>query len=319
MYCEILITAPKRIVSLIPSATELLFALGAGDRIVGRSHECDFPPSVAELPICTESSIDPKKPGDQIDRDIRELLKLSLSIYRVHPNLLSQLKPDLIVTQDQCEVCAASLKDVQLAVCQLSENPVEIVSLKPHCLADVLEDFKRVGKATGTEEQAALLSYDFQSRLENIRKKTAGLKSKRVACIEWMDPPMIGGGWIPEIAKIAGGEPILVNQPERFKQVDWEQIRASEPEIVVVFPCGFTLEKTVSDLMNSQSASNGLKALRAVKDGKCFLVDGNAYFNRPGPRLADSCEILACLFHSEAFNDLLPKYRNVFLPWNSPF
>jgi iron complex transport system substrate-binding protein len=306
---------PQRIVSLIPSSTELLWALGLGSQVVGISHECDFPNEAVGLPICTEANLDPRAHGKEIDRNVRELLSRSLSIYKVRTDLLERLKPDLIVTQDQCQVCAVSLKDVEAAVSKLTFKEVSVCSLLPHCLQDVFRDFRRVGEATGTQTRAESLVTAFEERLSKIREKTRGLPVPRVVCIEWLDPPMIGGGWIPELVKIAGGEPLIVPDPTRFRQVDWELIHRENPDIVVIFTSGYGLEKTLADLKTSAAAAN-LRKLTAAQRGKMFVCDGNAFFNRPGPRLADSCEILASLFHPSVFGDLLSKYRKHFLSWS---
>ncbi len=287
---------PSRIISLIASATEIVCALGLRERLVGVSHECDYPADVVGLPVLSEPKMDTRLPGGEIDRAVRDLVRDGLSVYRVRVEELERLRPDLIVTQDQCEVCAVSLKDVEEACSSLTLRETRVCSLRPESLADILADFRRVGEAAGVPERAELLARELERRLAAVRESVARRPRPRVVCIEWLDPPMVAGGWIPEIVEMAGGEPLIVTGQTRFRTVTWEEIEAAGADVVVLMPCGFTVEKCLEDLRDTRIAAP-LHQMRAVKAGRCIVTDGNAYFNRPGPRIAESTEILASIFH----------------------
>lgn len=284
-----------RIVSLIASATEIVCALGLRDQLVGISHECDYPPDVQGLPVLSEPKVDPRAEGRAIDRAVRDIARQGLSVYRVDTEALERLGPDVIVTQDQCEVCAVSLRDVEAAVCALTLRDTRICSLHPDSLADVERDFRSVGEATGATAAAETLLATFRARLDAVRDRTAGRPRPRVACLEWLDPVMVAGGWIPELVRIAGGEPVIVTGPERFRTVTWDDVAAADPDVVVIMPCGYDEAHSRRD-MAGPTVRDALGALRS----RVHVVDGNAYFNRPGPRLADSAEILAGLLHPGA-------------------
>lgn len=276
-----------RIITLIPSATEIVCRLGLEKALVGVSHECDYPANVRGLPILSRPKMNPKASSAQIDRDVRQLVADGLSVYEIDTERLESLKPDLIITQDQCEVCAVSLEDVEKAVCELSSTKTKICSLKPDCLNDVYSDIERVGKFTQHIEQASHLVKQMQNDFKRIAEKST--RKQRIALIEWLEPPMIAGGWMPEIAKVAGAIPVIVDEPKRFETVTWDTIADSDADIFVLLPCGFPIAQTLSELNHSPTQEALLTALRG-RD--CFIVDGNAYFNRPGPRLVESCEIL---------------------------
>ncbi len=288
--------SPSTIVSLIASATEIVCALGLRERLVGVSHECDFPEDVVGLPVLSEPRMDTRLPGGQIDRAVRDLVREGLSVYRVRVEELERLRPGLIVTQDQCEVCAVSLRDVEEACSALTLRETRVCTLRPESLADILSDFRRVGEAAGVPERAEALAGGFERRIAAVCESVARRPRPRVACVEWLDPPMVAGGWIPEIVEMAGGEPVIVTSQTRFRTVTWEEIEAADADAVVLMPCGFTVGKTLEDLRDNGIAAP-LRRLRAVKEGRCVVADGNAYFNRPGPRIADSAEILASIFH----------------------
>jgi len=293
--------AAGSIVSLIASATEIVCALGLRDRLVGISHECDFPDDVRSLPVCSEPRIDPSQSGGQIDRAVRDLVREGASVYHVRTEVLEKLRPDLIVTQDQCHVCAVSLTDVEQACSTLAHKPVRICSLTPHTLADIYSDFERVGAAAGVPERGGALASELREKLEALRGAVAAAPAPRVACLEWLDPPMVAGGWMPELVRIAGGTPVLVTSPERFRKVGWEDIEAADPDVAVIMPCGYPISTTLEELGEVRLGAT-LRRLRATRTGRTFVADGNAYFNRPGPRIADSAEILAALLHPDRFS-----------------
>ncbi len=290
-----------RIVSLLPSATEIICELGLQANLVGVSHECDYPAGVEALPRLTEAKLDPSGTSAQIDQAVREILKDALSVYRIDTETLRALKPDIIVTQDQCEVCAVSLKDVEQACSALGLPNTRIVSLKPDCLADVKADFQRVAQACEVPERGETLVARFEHSLQRIQGRTlqaggSGGSAPRVLSIEWLQPPMIAGGWIPELVKIASGAPQIITTPERFATVDWPQLLQVDPDVVVLMPCGFEIGQSTREL-NRLPADHPLLKMRATREGRTFVVDGNAFFNRPGPRLVQSTEILAGLFY----------------------
>jgi len=287
------------VVSLIASATEILCALGLRERLVGVSHECDFPEDVRGLPVLSEPKVDPRAPSGAIDKAVREIVRDGLSVYRVRVEELERLRPDLVVTQDQCEVCAVSLKDVEEALRSLTLKRTRVCSLRPRNLQDIGADFVRVGEAAGVSRAARRLLESFQQRLDSVKQKAhRAARRPTVICLEWLDPVMAAGGWIPELVEMAGGTPLLVDSTRSFATVTWHDIGSADPDIIVLMPCGFTLRRTQKELQNELLAAP-LRELRATRAGRCFVADGNAYFNRPGPRIADSAEILASLVHPD--------------------
>jgi len=290
-----------KIVSLIPSATEIIAALGFKSYLVGRSHECDFPKDVNKLAICTLPKINPEKPSIKIHEDITELLKKALSIYDVRVDILEKLKPDLIITQSQCDVCAVSLKEVEKAVCSLTNSNVKIISLEPNSLSDIFEDIKKVAKALKVPEKGDKLIKKMKSEIEKIKEKSKNLQEKRVACIEWIEPLMAAGNWMPELVSIAKGKNIFGIAGKHSSWIKFEDLKNTDPDIIVILPCGFNIERTKKE-MGPLTSKEDWSSLKAVKSKNVFLTDGNQYFNRPGPRIVDSLKILVEIFHPEVFN-----------------
>ncbi len=290
-----------RIVSLIASATEIVCALGLEDQLVGRSHECDFPPSVQRLPVCTEPKFDVTGSSADIDRRVKAVLQDALSVYRVHTDMLRALRPDVIVTQSQCEVCAVSQRDVEEAVGQWLDGRPRIVSLAPNALADVWDDIRRVAEALDVAGRGEELVRQLRQRITAIADRARALPHRpTVACIEWIDPLMAAGNWTPELVELAGGTNLFGTPGRHSPGLTWEQLQERNPEVIVVMPCGFDLERTRRD-MPALTRRPGWVDLAAVRAGRVFLADGNQYFNRPGPRLVESLEILAELCHPEEF------------------
>ena len=305
-------TNEPTIVSLLASATEIVCGLGLRHRLIGRSHECDYPEDVADLPVLSATKVDISSASGEIDRQVREVVRDGLSVYDIRIDELQRLRPDLIVTQDQCEVCAVSLTDVEGALCQVTLKDTKICTLHPNNIADVTADFRRVADASGVPERGRDLVNAFTRRLADVEQRSAGLSSRpRVAMIEWMDPVMVAGGWIPKLVRVAGGEPVIVESPEAFKTVEWSEIAAADPDVVVILPCGYDLSKTLGELEDDVLAV-ALESVPAVRRGQCYVADGNAYFNRPGPRLADSAELLAALLHPDLFPDAARRYDGAF-------
>ena len=285
-----------RIVSLIPSATEIVIQLGFGESLVGRSHSCDFPPAVQALPVCTAPNFDTSGPSKAIHDRVSELLRRGLSVYDVDVEMLQRLRPTHILTQDQCEVCAASLADVQKAVAQVIDPQPQVVSLKPRVLADLWDNLRQVATAlapTNGDAIADLTIAQLQSRLQDcLQKVPAKLPQPTVACLEWTDPLMGAGSWVPELVSMAGGHPLFGHVGRHSPWLAWEDLMAAEPDLLVVMPCGYDLQQgrqSIDQLVQMPS----WQSLNAVKHGRVFVADGNQYFNRPGPRLVDSLEILA--------------------------
>jgi iron complex transport system substrate-binding protein len=295
-----------RIVSLLPSATEILYALGLGDSVVGVTHECDYPPAAAKKPPLIKPRVDPHAPPAEIDRHVRELVQRGESIYAVDAELLAALKPDLIVTQDLCHVCAASPDDLATALTRLP-NQARVLTLTPHCLDDVWQDIVRIGDATETTRDAEILAAELQKRVETIEStvKTAS-RRPRVLCLEWLDPYYVGGHWVPEMVSKAGGEDVLGRAEQPSFNPSTNQIAQSSADVILVMLCGYDAARNAAEFKRTQ-LPQGWNKLPALREEQIFAVDANSYFSRPGPRLADGVELLAQLFHPDLFASLLPN------------
>ena len=291
-----------RIVSLIASSTEIVCALGMEEFLVGRSHECDYPPSVERLPVCTAPKFQTAATSSEIDRQVKEILEQALSVYRVDARLLEELRPTHILTQTQCEVCAVSLKDVEAAAAAFVHSRPQIVSLQPNALADVWTDIRRVAEALGVSPQGHELIARLQARMTTIEQRAQSLPRRRsVACIEWIDPLMASGNWMPELVKMAGGHNLFGEADRHSPRLEWIEVVAANPEVILILPCGFDIARTRQELP-LLTRKSGWANLRAVQEGRVYLLDGNQYFNRPGPRLVESLEILAEIIHPEVFS-----------------
>lgn len=291
----------SRIVSLIPSATEIVCALGFESDLVGRSHECDYPPSVRDLPALTEPKFDVSGSSSEIDQRVKAVLRDALSVYRVDEAKLNELQPDIIVTQAQCEVCAVSLSEVERVANECLDTPARIVSLEPMQVADVFADVLRVAEALGAPERGAALVLELQARMDDIAKRGADLTVKpTVACVEWIDPLMGGGNWVPELVQMAGGIELFGKAGQHSPWMHWDDLWAADPDVIVVLPCGFGVERSLQE-MPALTNQPGWKTLRAIREGRVYITDGNQYFNRPGPRLVESLEILAEILHPDTF------------------
>jgi iron complex transport system substrate-binding protein len=290
-----------RIISLIASATEIVCALGFENSMVGRSHECDYPPSIKILPVCTSTKFNTEGASYEIDERVKAIVQEGLSVYRVSAELLEELKPSHIITQTQCEVCAVSLRDVEEAVCKITSSRPAIVSLEPNSLADIWSDIRRVGNALGDGRRAEELITHLQERMNEIAQRAQLLQERpKVACIEWIDPLMSTGNWMPELVRMAGGINLFGEAGKHSPWMTWEELVAADPEIIVIMPCGFDIERTIAD-MPALTVRSEWKNLKAVRTSRIFIADGNQYFNRPGPRLVESLQILAELFHPDIF------------------
>ena len=292
----------SRIISLIASATEIVCALGYEDQLVGRSHECDYPPSVTRLPVCTEPKFDTVGTSREIDQRVKNILADALSVYRVHADKLKELRPDVIVTQSQCEVCAVSLRDVEHALCNWVGSRPQLVSLEPHTLSDVWQDIHRVAEALGEPARGDELVGRLKRRMSAILEKARALPQRpTVACIEWIDPLMAAGNWMPELVEMAGGVNRFGLAGKHSPWMTWEQLRQEDPEVIVVLPCGFDIDRSRREMPALTQRSDWAE-LRAVRNRRVCLTDGNQFFNRPGPRLAESLEILGEVLHPAVFH-----------------
>lgn len=286
-----------RIVSLIASATEIVCALGCRDWLVGRSHECDYPPDIRDLPLCSEARIDVHASSSEIDRQVKAALSAALSIYRVRIDELQRLAPTHVITQTQCEVCAVSLHDVEAALEALIGIQPHVVALQPMCLADVWEDIQRTADALGVPERGAELVARLQSRLRTVADSVCSRDTHpTVVCLEWIDPLMSGGNWLPELVEIAGGRPLLARAGLHSPWMTWDDLQAADPDVLVILPCGFDIVRTRAELPPLVNDPRW-PSLRCAQQGRVYLTDGNQFFNRPGPRLVESAEILADILH----------------------
>ena len=291
-----------RIVSLLPSATEIVCALGFEADLVGRSHECDFPATVKHLPPLTEPKFKPEGTSAEIDRDVKRIVADALAVYRVDAGKLRALRPDFIVTQSQCEVCAVNESDVEAAVADWLGTRPRIVSLAPYALADLFEDMQRVADALGAHQRGVELNSRLRARMAEITAKAKNAATKpSLATIEWIDPMMAAGNWMPELIEQAGGTNLFGCAGKHSPWMKFDELTAKDPDAILVAPCGFSIARTMeeTDLLTRQA---GWSELRAVRDGKIFVADGNQYFNRPGPRIVESLEILAEIIHPELFH-----------------
>lgn len=291
----------EKIVSLLPAATEIICALGLEENLVGRSHECDFPESVKLLPVCTEANFPDGLSSADIDVKVKEILADALSVYTVKREQIKTLAPDVVVTQAQCDVCAVSLKDVEEALEDYLDKQARIISLQPNSLDDVLNDITTIANALNVQQTGADLVENLQERVDIIKHKLKFIDSKpTVACIEWLEPLMISGNWVPGLVNIAGGTPVLAQEGKHSPYIEWDDVLQQDPEIIVVMPCGFSIERTMREI-NLLLDRPGFASLKAVKNDRFYIADGNQYFNRPGPRIVDSIEILAEIIRPKQF------------------
>ena len=291
----------RRIVSLLPAATEIICALGLEHQLVGRSHECDYPPGISNLPICSSAKFLPGSDSAQIDRQVKEILSESLSIYTLDRDLIKSLAPDVIITQAQCEVCAVSLKDVELALSDLLDKECQIISLQPNELDDVYGDIRMIAGQLGVENAAEELLELSAERINIIRHKLKFITEKpTLACIEWLSPLMMAGNWTPEIIEIAGGLPILTEAGKHSSYINFQDILQAEPDIILIMPCGFSIQRTLQEI-SLMLDTPGWADLKAVKSQRVYIADGNQYFNRSGPRITDSIEIMAEIINPKQF------------------
>jgi iron complex transport system substrate-binding protein len=290
-----------RIVSLLPSATELVYELGLGDALSGVTFECDHPAEARTKPVVSDTALPQERPltPGQIDGLVREHMDRQEPLYVLDRELIASIQPDVILTQDLCRVCAVPSGQVEEALDELGCRS-QVVSMDPQGLDDVLDSFLDVGRATGTESRAAELVEGLRNRVETVRSAAAGLSRPRTAAVEWLDPLFIGGHWIPEMVGIAGGENLLNRPYERSRTARWPELGDAGPEVLIHMPCGFGLEHAEAEAKGLHDIAE-LRGVPALENGAVFATDASAYFSRPGPRIVDGLEILAWAIHPEAF------------------
>lgn len=291
-----------RIVSLIASSTETLCALGFADQLVGRSHECDFPPSIQSLTVCSEAKFDLQGNSLEIDQRVHETLQSAISVYRVFPDELERLKPTHIITQDQCEVCSVSFKDVERATKALISSSPEIVSLAPNSLEDIYQGIMEMANSLDAQVRGTSLVSRMRERLVDIERNTGDITTRpSVVCVEWIDPFMAAGNWVPNLVQIAGGNDLLGIENVHTPKIALSKLVEADPDKLAIMPCGWGIEKNTAEMLEALQQTEW-QSLRAVESGELYITDGNHYFNRPGPRVVESAEILAEIFHPERFN-----------------
>ena len=295
-----------RIVSLVPSATEMLFALGVGDEVTAVTHECDHPPEALDLPKVTRDVIGPGLPPDEIDRAVRELTEEGRAIYELDEHALRSLAPDLIVTQALCAVCAVSYDDVR-AIAERMDPPPEVLALDPHTLGEVLGDVRTLAQATDAKDAGVDLVQDAAARIDRVRLAVRDAPPVAVAALEWLDPIYVAGHWTPQLIEYAGGIDVLGLPGERSQMRRWDEVAAAAPEVVVCMPCGYDAERALEE---AESYADELAELRARR---VVAVDAAAYFSRPGPRLVDGLELMAHILHADLVPEAPGEVREVYL------
>lgn len=287
-----------RIVSLLPSATEIICRLGLGDQLVGVTHECDYPPAVQRLPKVTRTLIPAEASSSQIDRLVRERLQTDRALYTLNLPVLQELRPDLIVTQALCDVCAVAEEEVRAAACVLPGGP-RVINLEPQTLSEVLASIRQVAAAAGADRVAQEVIDELTARVKAVITRTAQVQRPvRVALLEWLDPPFSCGHWSPELVRLAGGIEGLGQEGRPSRTLRWDEVLVWQPEVVFIACCGFSVERTLCDLPALQSIP-GWQEVPAVRSGRVYVTNGSHYFSRPGPRLVDSLEILAHTLHPD--------------------
>jgi iron complex transport system substrate-binding protein len=295
-----------RIVSLLPGATETVTLLGLTDQLVGVSHECDYPAAVRDVPVLVEPAIDSRAESQRIDEQVRALRSSGRSLYRVREGMLRKAAPDLVITQELCDVCAITPDDVRRVIETLPAPP-RVVSLSATTLPGVFEDIERIARATGRERAGAELVKHLNGRLRSIAGQVPHRSEPpRVVCLEWLSPLFVAGHWVPDMVQAAGGRDVLGQSGQPSRRIAWSELADAHPDVIILMPCGFTIERTTREL-EILTSRREWQNLPAAQSGRVFVVDANAYFSRPGPRLVDGVELLAAAVHSQREDIRLPQ------------
>ena len=291
----------KRVLSLLSSTTEVVYALGCEDQLVGRSHECDYPPEVMTLPICTKPKFNVDGSSIEVDGQVKSILQNALSVYYINEDLLKELKPDIILTQSQCEVCAVSEKDVKGVVKNITGINPDIISVEPNSVKDIFKDIKIIAEALNVVDKGADLIDFMKYRIRTLKKSYDDKPELTVAAIEWIDPLMAAGNWVPELIEIAGGINLFGEAGKHSPWMEYKDLIEKDPQIIIIMPCGYNIQKSSFEI-DSLIKQKGWQKINAVRNDKVYITDGNQYFNRPGPRIIESLEILIEIFHDDKTN-----------------
>ena len=288
----------QRVLSLLSSTTEIIYALGCGDRLVGRSHECDYPEEVYELPICTIPKFNVEGTSREVDDEVKSLVQSALSIYYINEKLLKELKPDIIFTQSQCEVCAVSVSDVENALKNITGLSSRVVSIEPNSIEDIFNDILTIAQILNVRNKGKELVELIKAKIDSTEKIVYQKSSPSVAAIEWIDPLMAAGNWVPQLIKVAGGKNLFGEAGKHSPWMKYNDLLEQDPEIIIVMPCGYDIKKSLIEIKTLES-KKGWGSLKAVRNRNVYITDGNQFFNRPGPRIIESLEILLEIIHPE--------------------
>ena len=288
----------QRVLSLLSSTTEIIYALGCGDRLVGRSHECDYPEEVSELPICTIPKFNVDGTSREVDDEVKSLVQSALSIYYINEKLLKELKPDIIFTQSQCEVCAVSVSDVENALKNITGLSSRVISVEPNSVEDIFNDILTIAEILNVRKKGKELVELIKAKIDSTEKLVYQKSSPSVAAIEWIDPLMAAGNWVPQLIRVAGGKNLFGEEGKHSPWMKYNDLVEQDPEIIIVMPCGYDIKKSLIEIKTLES-KKGWGSLKAVRNRNVYITDGNQFFNRPGPRIIESLEILLEIIHSD--------------------
>ena len=288
----------QRVLSLLSSTTEIIYALGCGDRLVGRSHECDYPEEVSELPICTIPKFNVDGTSREVDDEVKSLVQSALSIYYINEKLLKELKPDIIFTQSQCEVCAVSVSDVENALKNITGLSSRVISVEPNSVEDIYNDILTIAENLNVRKKGKELVELIKAKIDSTEKIVYQKSSPSVAAIEWIDPLMAAGNWVPQLIRVAGGKNLFGEAGKHSPWMKYNDLVEQDPEIIIVMPCGYDIKKSLIEIKTLES-KKGWESLKAVRNRNVYITDGNQFFKRPGPRIIESIEILLEIIHSD--------------------
>ena len=288
----------QRVLSLLSSTTEIIYALDCGDRLVGRSHECDYPEEVSEFPICTIPKFNVDGTSREVDDEVKSLVQSALSIYYINEKLLKELKPDIIFTQSQCEVCAVSVSDVENALKNITGLSSRVISVEPNSVEDIFNDILTIAEILNVRKKGKELVELIKAKIDSTEKMVYQKSSPSVAAIEWIDPLMAAGNWVPQLIRVAGGKNLFGEAGKHSPWMKYKDLVEQDPEIIIVMPCGYDIKKSLIEIKTLES-KKGWGSLKAVRNRNVYITDGNQFFNRPGPRIIESIEILLEIIHSD--------------------
>ncbi len=299
----------QRILSLLSSTTEIIYALGCGDRLIGRSHECDYPRAVSKLPICTFPKFNVDGTSREVDDEVKSLVQSALSIYYINEKLLKELKPDIIFTQSQCEVCAVSVSDVENALKNITGLFSRVISVEPNSIEDIFNDILTIAEILNVRKKGKELIDLIKAKINNTEKIVYQKPNPSIAAIEWIDPLMAAGNWVPQLIKVAGGKNLFGEEGKHSPWMKYNDLVDQDPEIIIVMPCGYDIKKSLIEIKTLES-KKGWGSLKAVRNRNVYITDGNQFFNRPGPRIIESLEILQEIIHPD-----LSEFKHIDSGW----